>query len=390
VDVTTATGRAHTVILKAKVQKIDALAVPSTMQYDSTLVCDQSTSDLVLKNPNPVAVTLLNAQMIGTDAPDFSIGRPLPITIAAGGEEHLPISFQPTWDAALSVSRVAQCALEFDLPKTHTRDTISVQGVAMKRELSWRSTQNGSVYSSNEFTIPIYAENDLTPYAPLGYRIKLSYDSAHLEFLDLITGGTLTPTNAGYGTFATHRGRDTITYSQRNDVPLAGGGPTEKRPLIYLRFRSHTEHEDQQTFSGNYPIKYVIDLLSSRVPEMCVERTMRDGAVEIVSVCSPSRLAEKSLIPKQMWIGPAYPNPFNPESSFEYDIAPDPATGGAANVRIELIASDGTVVQTLVDGVKQPGYYTAHISGSDLASGAYIVRMRAPNYDRLRKVLLVK
>lgn len=392
VDVTTATGRSHTVILKATVLRVEPLAVPSTIHYDSTLVCEASTSDIVLRNPNPVAVTLLDARMIGGDAPDFSIGRLMPITIASGAEEHLPIVFQPSWDASASTVRRASCALEFDLPKTHTRDTIPVDGAAAKREIKWHSTQSGTVYSSNEFTIPIYAATDLTPYAPLGYRLRLSYDSTHLEFIDLVTHGTLTPTGAGYGTFVSHRGRDTITYNQKDDnSPLTGGGPLEKKPLIYLKFRSHAEGEDPQTYSERFPVHYVIDLLSPRIPATCAERIITDGAVEIVSVCSPTHLGEKSAIPGQMWLGATYPNPFNPEAQFEYDVAPDADDPNSnATVRIDLVSEQGTLVKRLVDGPVPPGYYTVKLSGQDLSPGSYFIRMTAGSYERLRKVALIK
>jgi hypothetical protein len=247
------------------------------------------------------------------------------------------------------------------------------------------------VYSSNEFTLPIYSASDLTPYAPLGYRLRLSYDSAHLEFVDLVTKGTLTPTGGGYATFAAHRGRDTITYNQKDDIPLQGGGPLEKKPLIYLKFRSHAEHEDPQTYSERFPVHYVIDLLSPRIPGTCADRIITDGAVEIVSVCSPTHLGEKSTIPSQMWLGATYPNPFNPQAQFEFDVAPDPEDPNrSATVRIDLVSEQGDLVRTLVDGPVPAGYYTAQLKGQDLSPGTYFIRMTAGTYERLRKIALIK
>jgi hypothetical protein len=72
-------------------------------------------------------------------------------------------------------------------------------------------------------------------------------------------------------------------------------------------------------------------------------------------------------------------------------VARDSLTGASDTpIRIELIASNGEVIMTLVDGIQPPGYYYQRLSGLGLPSGTYFVRMTAGNYERLRKVVLMK
>lgn len=78
------------------------------------------------------------------------------------------------------------------------------------------------------------------------------------------------------------------------------------------------------------------------------------------------------------------PNPFNPMSVIGYQIPEERY--------VSLIVYDllGREVATLVDGVKQAGYYEADFDASSLSSGLYFYRMQAGDFVAVRKLVLLK
>ena len=79
-----------------------------------------------------------------------------------------------------------------------------------------------------------------------------------------------------------------------------------------------------------------------------------------------------------------YPNPFNPTTEIRYDI-PRPA-----NVRITVYDTIGRQVQTLVNAETTPGQYTVTFDASNLASGLYLYRMIAGNFEQVHHMMLIK
>jgi len=89
------------------------------------------------------------------------------------------------------------------------------------------------------------------------------------------------------------------------------------------------------------------------------------------------------------FLGPSYPNPFNPQTTIDYQV---PQT---ANINISVYNSIGQLVVILVDEVKNPGHYSVNWnaedqSGSKVPSGIYIIRMVGGNYSAARKLTLLK
>ena len=80
----------------------------------------------------------------------------------------------------------------------------------------------------------------------------------------------------------------------------------------------------------------------------------------------------------------AYPNPFNPTTTISYQLP--------ENARVSLKVYDvlGREVATLVDGMKEPGTYTATFDGSKLASGMYFARMVVSPSDGSKPLVQVK
>jgi hypothetical protein len=64
-----------------------------------------------------------------------------------------------------------------------------------------------------------------------------------------------------------------------------------------------------------------------------------------------------------------YPNPFNPVTSIRYDIPK------SSNVSLKVYDINGKEVTTLVDQIKEAGYYKVEFNGSNLSSGVYYYRL---------------
>ncbi|MDP6584798.1 MAG: T9SS type A sorting domain-containing protein, partial [Anaerolineales bacterium] len=83
-------------------------------------------------------------------------------------------------------------------------------------------------------------------------------------------------------------------------------------------------------------------------------------------------------------ISDAYPNPFNPVTSFEYTIPED------GMVQIAVYDISGRMVAELVNGYMSAGSYPVTWDAQELSSGVYMVNMTAGNYSTIQKVMLIK
>lgn len=79
-----------------------------------------------------------------------------------------------------------------------------------------------------------------------------------------------------------------------------------------------------------------------------------------------------------------YPNPFNPVSTIKFDIPKE------SKVVIKIYDLIGREVMTLVNELKQPGFYETVFDGRNLASGLYIYRIEAGSFVDVKKMVLVK
>ncbi len=96
-------------------------------------------------------------------------------------------------------------------------------------------------------------------------------------------------------------------------------------------------------------------------------------------------------LPRAYSLGQNRPNPFNPSTDISYEIPEGPAVQAV----IEVFNLRGVPVKTLVDELKEPGYYSTRWDGRDergreLPSGVYFYRLRSGDFSRMRKMVLLK
>lgn len=79
-----------------------------------------------------------------------------------------------------------------------------------------------------------------------------------------------------------------------------------------------------------------------------------------------------------------YPNPFNPETKIKFDLPEDNF------ITLKIYNSLGKEILTLVNELRNSGRYDISFDGTNLPSGIYYYRIKAGNFEAVRKMVLVK
>ncbi len=106
-------------------------------------------------------------------------------------------------------------------------------------------------------------------------------------------------------------------------------------------------------------------------------------------IALPVQEGASSSLPKQFELGQNVPNPFNPNTVIKFAV-PKPS-----EVRVEVFNVLGQKVRTLIDEFSPAGNRRVEWDGTDdngnsVASGVYLYRMRAGDFDETKKMLLLK
>jgi subtilisin family serine protease len=93
---------------------------------------------------------------------------------------------------------------------------------------------------------------------------------------------------------------------------------------------------------------------------------------------------EDMELPRSYSLHNAYPNPFNPATTIEYDIAK------YSHVKLNIYDSRGRIVGVLVDKNENAGSYKVIFNASGLSSGIYFYKLTANDYSSTKKLMLIK
>jgi len=93
---------------------------------------------------------------------------------------------------------------------------------------------------------------------------------------------------------------------------------------------------------------------------------------------------EVAPVPRRFALHPAHPNPFNPQTVARYEMR------DARHVSLRVYDTAGRVVATLVDGWKDAGVHEVNFDGAGLASGIYLMRIEAGDFQATQKLVLLK
>ena len=90
------------------------------------------------------------------------------------------------------------------------------------------------------------------------------------------------------------------------------------------------------------------------------------------------------VIPEGYKMHSAYPNPFNPVATIQFDLP--------ENTFTELTVYDmsGRIIETLISGNLKAGYHNIEWNASSKASGMYFLKLQAGNFIETQKITLLK
>jgi hypothetical protein len=96
-----------------------------------------------------------------------------------------------------------------------------------------------------------------------------------------------------------------------------------------------------------------------------------------------------SAIPEKFSLNPAYPNPFNPFTTITYNL---PKT---SLVRLNIYDINGNLIRKLVNGTENRGkkrviWDSRNEFNKEVPSGMYIYALQAGNFNRSKKILLIR
>jgi flagellar hook assembly protein FlgD len=96
-----------------------------------------------------------------------------------------------------------------------------------------------------------------------------------------------------------------------------------------------------------------------------------------------------SQIPNEFEVSQNYPNPFNPSTKFRY------ALPEGRSVKVLVYDLNGRRVAELVNNYQNAGTYEVTRNGKNdsgvlVASGTYIYKIEAGNFNQVKKMVLLK
>ncbi len=95
-------------------------------------------------------------------------------------------------------------------------------------------------------------------------------------------------------------------------------------------------------------------------------------------------IASEKEMPDNYKLFQNYPNPFNPTTVIKYAIPQE------NHITLKIYNSLGNEVKTLVDKTQSAGYHQVVFNGDNLSSGVYYAQLRADNFEKVIKMILVK
>ena len=99
---------------------------------------------------------------------------------------------------------------------------------------------------------------------------------------------------------------------------------------------------------------------------------------------STTEIVEIKLSALDYELSQNFPNPFNPSTTIKYSI---PQT---SKVVIKVFDVLGNEIKTLVNEEKSAGEYEVEFNGAGLPSGIYFYQLKAGEFSKTKKMILLK
>lgn len=180
---------------------------------------------------------------------------------------------------------------------------------------------------------------------------------------------------------------DFVAVSDRKDVVLNWATASETNNAgFYIEQGAGDEYntlgfvEGAGTTAERHDYSYRVNDVDPGTHRFRLRQVDFDGAFEYSPV-----VEVKVQVPGRFILEPAYPNPFNPQSSIRF------AVERSETVTLDLFDVTGRIVQTLYKGVPEANeMVSVTLDGEGLSSGIYLVRLSGTDFAATQTVTLLK
>lgn len=141
-------------------------------------------------------------------------------------------------------------------------------------------------------------------------------------------------------------------------------------------------------FGIEYPVRYRVKAIDkTNTPSVLSDYVYttginEDGGIPIGGGNDNPEINQNK--PKDFNLMQNFPNPFNPTTKINFAL---PKQGF---VTLKIYDITGREIQTLVNEVKQAGYYSVDFNGSALASGVYFYKIQSNDFVSVKRMVLIK
>ena len=177
-----------------------------------------------------------------------------------------------------------------------------------------------------------------------------------------------------------------------NDYELPPIPPSE---IFDIRYGSGRFVEDLS--SGNqsivlqgviYPIKVRVENIGIRLRDgsgIGLNERLKAGEEVVISNSSISKLmVSGDNIPETYSLEQNYPNPFNPSTQIKFSVSKQ------TQLKLNLYNVLGELVQTITEGIYEPGNYEVTLDAINLVSGVYVYRLESSETIQSKKLVLMR
>jgi hypothetical protein len=195
-----------------------------------------------------------------------------------------------------------------------------------------------------------------------------------------------------------------IAYMNQALFGLTGTVSDNKGPLQGVKISLATDKDNSEVYtdeSGKYYRllfggKYNVTFSADGYKPLTVNNvTVKNNEAKVLNV-TLSKSNDKPLfsiferdgiqngVPAKYDLSQNYPNPFNPVTKMNFDIPEN----GLISLKVYDIL--GKEVATLVNEVRDAGYYTVTFNASKLSSGVYFYRLSANGFSSVKRMAVIK
>ncbi len=227
-----------------------------------------------------------------------------------------------------------------------------------------------------------------------GYKFNIQFDPTAVRFLSTTTENTLTTLGwSGPKTRLYRTPGSTMDNVIRVEDFTTGSRLNSRTDgvLVYLIFEGIYGGPGQEMGYSQSDLKFLKSLTVDGKNLLSAINSVADdaeGEVTLVTQDGKVTVSGQCIVPLNSSgnfnLAQNKPNPFNPTTQIEYDLAED------GPVTLTIFNQLGREVRVLVKGEQKAGHYSVTFDGSGLPSGTYVYRLDTPKYSKSLRMVLAK